>query len=619
MKYSTVDEQQFVNCTLSGPVRVFVKNGKIVRVLPLEYNEPDDPQPWKIEARGETFIRPDKASIACWVQGIKQQVYSKDRLLRPMKRVDFDPNGKRNPEKRGISGYEPISWDEALTIVTNEILRVRREYAPGAIAVTGSSHDSWGNIGYRMSALDRFWNLVGCTWIDHDPESWEGAYWGNIHAWGFHWRLGQPPQFDLLEDSFKHTEMMVFWASDPNSTSGDYAWNETDGWRFHLKKLGVKFVFIDPHCNYTAVIDGDKWLAPKAGTDAALALAIAYVWIKEGLYDKEYVATHTYGFDKWEAYVMGKEDGIPKTPDWAEKICGVPACDIVALAREWGTKRTTLAPGGRPGMGHPGRAAYGHEWSRMMVLLVAMQGLGKPGVNMYSTSGGAPADWDFFFPGYADGGISGGSAGAKDLVPRGFVKRPVNSPIRQRINRPILPEIVMEEKGEWRGIYGYYGQSAQQQFQMVRFPAEGHSPIRMIFRQGASYIGTMMETNRWARMYRHPNLEFFVCQTMFGKDLRLLQQAFTYQCARRCAAAEMHRAAWRIQERLRYLRVAGRAPGHQGPVHRRPSECEQLDQADVRGFRPAQGNQLGEVPEERLLHHSAQSGQEVDSGLPLVL
>ncbi len=517
MKYSTKDEQQFLNLTLGGPVRVFVKDGKVVRVMPLEYDAPDDPKPWSIEARGQTFTRPNKAGIAQFVQGLKQMVYSKDRLKTPLKRVDFDPNGNRNPENRGVSGYQPISWDEALTIISNEIVRQKETYGPGSIAVTGSSHDSWGNIGYRMSAMDRFWNLVGVTWIDHNPESWEGAYWGAIHAWGWHWRLGQAPNFDCLDDTFQHCDMIVFWASDPSTTSGDYAWNEQDHWRKHMKKLGIKFVFIDPYANFTAVLDGDKILRPKAGTDSSLALAIAYTWIQEGTYDKSYVESHTYGFDKWEAYVTGKEDGVPKTPEWAEKISGVKACDIKALAREWASKRTTLAAGGRPGMGNAGRAAYGHEWSRMMVLLIAMQGLGKPGVNYYCTTGGAPANWNVFFPGYADGGISGGSTGPKDLGPRGFPKRAVGSKIRQRINRSILPEAIINGHATWRGIYGYYGESAQQQFNQLKYPFDGYSPVHMLARQGASYIGTMMETNRWARMYRHPNLEFFMCQTIYNE------------------------------------------------------------------------------------------------------
>ena len=95
-------------------------------------------------------------------------------------------------------------------------------------------------------------------------------------------------------------------------------------------------------------------------------------------------------------------------------------------------------------MGHVMRAAYGHEWARMMVLLLAMQGLGKPGVNMYSTTGGAPHDFSFYFPGYADGGISGGSSRPRELGTRGFPTHATSSQVRQRVNRFVFPECVTE-------------------------------------------------------------------------------------------------------------------------------------------------------------------------------
>ncbi len=66
-----------------------------------------------------------------------------------------------------------------------------------------------------------------------------------------------------------------------------------------------------------------------------------YSWLSlipgltEGTYNKEYVATHTVGFDKFADYVLGKEDGVPKTPAWASPKCGVPEWTIKALAREW--------------------------------------------------------------------------------------------------------------------------------------------------------------------------------------------------------------------------------------------------------------------------------------------
>ena len=83
----------------------------------------------------------------------------KDRLLYPMKRVDWDPNGARNTHNRGISGYQRISWDEAFDIVAGEFKRVKHDCGPGAIALSHGSHHTWGNIGYYLSALYRFFNF----------------------------------------------------------------------------------------------------------------------------------------------------------------------------------------------------------------------------------------------------------------------------------------------------------------------------------------------------------------------------------------------------------------------------------------------------------------------------
>ena len=77
-------------------------------------------------------------------------------------------------------------------------------------------------------------------------------------------------------------------------------------------------VFIDPYYNHTAGLIADKWFSPRLGTDVALGLGIAYTWLTEGTYDKEYVAGRTVGFDEWKAYVLGESDGMPKTPEWAE-------------------------------------------------------------------------------------------------------------------------------------------------------------------------------------------------------------------------------------------------------------------------------------------------------------
>jgi len=409
-------------------------------------------------------------------------IYSPTRLLHPLKRVDFDPDGERNCGNRGTSGYERISWDEATDIVTSEIKRIKQEYGPAAILATPSSHHLWGHVGYRHSAYFRFLNLVGYTYADHNPDSWEGWHWGGMHQWGFSHRLGIPEQYDLLEDALKNTEMIVFWSADPETTGGIYAAFESTCRRQWLKELGVKMIFVDPYYNHTAGMYSDKWFAPRPDTGNAMACAIAYVWITEDLYDKEYVKMRTVGFDKWKEYILGKEDGIPKTPEWAEKESTIPAREIKALAREWGAKKTMLAAGGLGGWGGAARAASGGEWARLMISLQAMQGLGKPGINIWGTTQGAPHNSEFLFPGYAEGGISGdvdNSAAGYRFVYR-MHSRPtrssINTAMGQHIPRLKIPECILDGEYEWRGK-GFCGQSIEAQLHKYKYPADGYPEI----------------------------------------------------------------------------------------------------------------------------------------------
>ena len=86
------------------------------------------------------------------------------------------------------------------------------------------------------------------------------------------------------------------------------------------------------------------------------------------------------------------------TPEWAAEICDVPAYIIKSLAREWASKRTMLAGGSRGGESGTCRQAYGTEWARLMVLLQAMQGLGKPGRQYLGHHHGAALQRRFRFP-----------------------------------------------------------------------------------------------------------------------------------------------------------------------------------------------------------------------------
>ncbi len=91
-----MSEEIFTNCTVGGPIRVHVENGKIIRVRPLVLDETDAPS-WTIEARGKRFTPPRKTTLAPFTAAEKMRVYSDNRIKYPMKRVDFDPTGRQTP------------------------------------------------------------------------------------------------------------------------------------------------------------------------------------------------------------------------------------------------------------------------------------------------------------------------------------------------------------------------------------------------------------------------------------------------------------------------------------------------------------------------------------------
>jgi molybdopterin guanine dinucleotide-containing S/N-oxide reductase-like protein len=505
---------RYVNNNNGGPLNVYVKNDKIVRITPIEFVDEDGPT-WNIQARGKTFTPPRQTTVPGHALTGKSLVYSKDRILYPMKRVDFDPNGDRNISNRGKSEYVRISWDEAAQLVADEMRRVKKQYGPGALSFTHSAHQSMGNVNYHLSSAFRFFNLVGFTKVHGNPQSWEGWYWGAVHHYGHTMRLGQGEVFGQVEDCLKNTDMIVFWSSDPETTNGCYGGLEGTIRRMWAKELGIEFVHIDPYYNETAALMGGKWIAPRPGTDPALAQAICHVWIKEDLYDKWYVENRTTGFEEWSDYILGKTDNIEKTPEWAEQETGVPARDIRALARSWGKKKTYLGAGGIGNtFGGACRGATGAQWARMMVILMGMQGYGKPGVNFGNLQCGSPIDFNFWFPGYAEGGISG------DLQftangPITYQQIPhvmTMNNVRQQIPRLQFPEAVFEGKAD-----GYPTDVAgiHSQFVPFKYPSPGHSPIRMMYKFGSSQFGTQCNSNRWVKTYQAENIEFVVNQSIW--------------------------------------------------------------------------------------------------------
>jgi anaerobic dimethyl sulfoxide reductase subunit A len=160
--------------------------------------------------------------------------------------------------------------------------------------------------------------------------------------------------------------VMVGWT--PSSTHW-HSWQD----QYYLilaRERGTPIIYMDPRYATEAEVHADQWIPIKPGTDAAFFLAVAYILIRDDLYDKDYLDKYTYGFDRFKAYVIGHEDGLPKTPEWAENICGVPADTIEGFAQLYAESNPTYLKL------HYGanRRSYGENLGRIAVTLQAMMG-----------------------------------------------------------------------------------------------------------------------------------------------------------------------------------------------------------------------------------------------------
>ena len=131
---------------------------------------------------------------------------------------------------------------------------------------------------------------------------------------------------------------------------------------------------VDTRSTKTAARVANKWIPVRPGTGTAMLIAMAHVIIEDKLQDQKFLDAYTIGFGQFQDYVLGIEDGIPKTPRWAEHITGVPATVIENLARQYTTNKPAAL---MAGIG-PGRPAYGEQYQRAAATLAAMVGSRGP-------------------------------------------------------------------------------------------------------------------------------------------------------------------------------------------------------------------------------------------------
>jgi anaerobic selenocysteine-containing dehydrogenase len=235
---------------------------------------------------------------------------SPDRLLFPLRRVG----------PKGSGRFERISWDEALATVASRLREVIEEHGPEAIwPFVGSG--SMGLIQGIYGAGRRLWNVLGTSRHAVTICTVAGGF-GTGYTLGDN-RVGMDPE------TLRFSRLVLLWGANVQSTH-PHLWQAIR----EARASGAWVVAIDPLRTRTAAAC-DEHLAPLPGTDAALALGLLHVVLREGGEDREFLAERTVG---WEAF---RERVLAMTPERAAAIAGLPVDRLVGLGRRLAGSRPT--------------------------------------------------------------------------------------------------------------------------------------------------------------------------------------------------------------------------------------------------------------------------------------
>ena len=247
-----------------------------------------------------------RGGLCVKLKDYEKRHYHPDRLLHPLRRVGA----------KGASQFEQISWHEALSEISSRWQAIISEHGPQAIVPY--SYLGHQGLVHGLNGGDAFFNRLGAT-VTERTFCGEGAATAWLMTYGS--SGGTDPE------SFKHADYIIIWACNSVSTNVHH-WHIVK----EAQKAGAKVVVIDAYKSRTAK-EADWHLAPRPGSDGALAMALIHVLIAEDLIDHDYVARYTEGFDELAARAK------TRTPEWAAEITGITSADIRQLAREYAQAR----------------------------------------------------------------------------------------------------------------------------------------------------------------------------------------------------------------------------------------------------------------------------------------
>jgi trimethylamine-N-oxide reductase (cytochrome c) len=308
------------------------------------------------------------------VKSLADRVSSNSRVKYPVVRKSY-LEGKGRGDLRGKEEFVRVTWDVALDLTAKAIKKAQAK--GGNQSLYNASYGGWAHPGaFKPNVMaGRFFNQIGGAVITSGEYSNGAAGPTNPVI------VGDMEVYSVQtahEQIIKNTKVMILWGCDMYKTNraGYSVPNHRcyDAYE-EYKKAGIKFISIDPIYTVSASEFKADWIKIRPGSDVALMMAMMNYLYKTKKYDKEFIEKYTYGFDKFLPYLLGKEDGIEKTPQWASELTELSVEIIEQLANTMVSNRTFIA-----GNWALQRAEHGEQVDWSIITLASMIGqIGLPG------------------------------------------------------------------------------------------------------------------------------------------------------------------------------------------------------------------------------------------------
>lgn len=288
--------------------------------------------------------------------------------------------------RRGQDEFVRVSWDEVIEHLANELRRVTDTHGLNSIFAGSYGWSSAGRFHHAQSQVHRSFNKALGGYVRSVYTYSAGAAEVILpYVLGPFERVAR--RTVTWDQIFAHTEVVLAFGG----MALKYSQTASGGVSHHMER-GAMRAAAERGCRFINVsaLQADlpeearpEWIAPVPGTDTALMLGLMHTLVSECWHDPAFIERYCSGWAGFEAYLLGSSDGIAKTPEWAAAICGIPAPDIVALARSLAGKRVLVV------VSHSlQRAEFGEQPVWMGAALAALLGQnGLPGGGYYYALG----------------------------------------------------------------------------------------------------------------------------------------------------------------------------------------------------------------------------------------